>query len=121
MTIETRSRPYVELRNVHKRFPSPSGEFTALDDVSLEIERGGFVGVVGQSGSGKSTLLGLLGGIDRASSGEVYVAGTPVHQLSERALTTWRGRTVGIVFQFFQLLPTLTSAENVMLPLDFVV
>jgi len=66
------------------------------------------------------TLIGLLGGIDRASSGEVVVAGTPVHQLSERALTTWRGRTVGIVFQFFQLLPTLTAAENVMLPMDFV-
>ena len=120
MTIETRSRPYVELRNVHKRFPSASGDFTALNDVSLEIERGEFVGVVGQSGSGKSTLLGLLGGIDRASSGEVFVAGTPVHELSERALTAWRGRTVGIVFQFFQLLPTLTAAENVMLPMDFV-
>jgi len=120
MTIDTMARPYVELRNVHKRFPSASGEFTALADVSLEIERGEFVGVVGQSGSGKSTLLGLLGGIDRASSGEVVVAGTPVHQLSERALTTWSGRTVGIVFQFFQLLPTLTAAENVMLPMDFV-
>jgi len=120
MTIDTMARPYVELRNVHKRFPSASGEFTALAGVSLEIERGEFVGVVGQSGSGKSTLLGLLGGIDRASSGEVVVAGTPVHQLSERALTTWRGRTVGIVFQFFQLLPTLTAAENVMLPMDFV-
>src|SRR4029079_17375983 len=73
----------------------------------------------GQSGSGKSTLLGLLAGIDRPTRGEVSVCGTPLQALSERELSAWRGRTVGVVFQFFQLLPTLTAAENVVLPMDF--
>ena len=96
-----------------------AGDFTALADVNLTIDRGEFVAVVGQSGSGKSTLLGLLAGIDRPTRGEVLVGGTAVHALSERAMSAWRGRAVGIVFQFFQLLPTLTAAENVMLPMDF--
>jgi putative ABC transport system ATP-binding protein len=87
--------------------------------VSLTIDRGEFAVVVGQSGSGKSTLLGLLSGIDRPTRGEVFVGDTAVHALSERAMSSWRGKAVGIVFQFFQLLPTLTAAENVMLPMDF--
>jgi putative ABC transport system ATP-binding protein len=111
--------PVIALRDVAKTFPSPAGAFAALSDVSLTIDRGEFVVVVGPSGSGKSTLLGLLAGIDRPTRGEVLVDGTAVHTLSERAITAWRGRAVGIVFQFFQLLPTLTSAENVMLPMDF--
>jgi putative ABC transport system ATP-binding protein len=111
--------PVIALRAVAKTFPSPAGAFTALADVSLTIDRGEFVVVVGPSGSGKSTLLGLLAGIDRPTRGEVLVDGTAVHTLSERAITAWRGRAVGIVFQFFQLLPTLTGAENVMLPMDF--
>ncbi len=111
--------PLITLRDVTKKFPVADGEFTALDDVSLDIHEGEFVVVVGQSGSGKSTLLGLLSGIDRPSRGEIHVGGTALHSLSERALSEWRGRTIGIVFQFFQLLPTLTSAENVMLPMDF--
>ena len=113
------SPPLIELRAVTKTFSSPAGDFAALADVTLAIEPGEFVVVVGQSGSGKSTLLGLLAGIDRPSRGEVLVGGTAVHRLSERAMTVWRGRAVGIVFQFFQLLPTLTAVENVMLPMDF--
>lgn len=113
------TQPLITLRGVTKTFPVAAGEFTALADVSLEIEKGEFVAVVGQSGSGKSTLLGLVSGIDRPTRGEVYVGGTSVHALSERDMSAWRGKAIGIVFQFFQLLPTLTAAENVMLPMDF--
>ena len=100
-------------------FRGPSGDFTALADINLTIDRGDFGVIVGQSGSGKSTLLGLLAGIDRPTRGEVLVCGTAVHSLPERSMAAWRGRMVGIVFQFFQLLPTLTAVENVMLPMDF--
>jgi putative ABC transport system ATP-binding protein len=113
------TNPLIVLRDVSKTFPSAAGSFTALADVNLSIDQGEFVAVVGQSGSGKSTLLALLAGIDRPTSGEVFVGATAVHSLTERAMSPWRGRTVGIVFQFFQLLPTLTVAENVMLPMDF--
>jgi putative ABC transport system ATP-binding protein len=95
------------------------GQVTALDAVNVEISPGEFVGIVGRSGSGKTTLLNILAGIDRPTSGEVVVAGTAVQQLSESDLAEWRGRTVGLVFQFFQLLPTLTVLENVLLPMDF--
>ncbi len=111
--------PVIDLRHVSKSFPVAGGSFTALSDVSLTVASGEFTAIVGQSGSGKSTLLGLVSGIDRPTSGEVWVGGTAVHQMSEHAMSAWRGRTVGIVFQFFQLLPTLTAAENVMLPMDF--
>lgn len=91
----------------------------ALCGIDLSIEPGEFVAVVGRSGSGKSTLLNLLAGIDRPSAGKIHIAGTAVHDLRESRLAAWRGRTIGLVFQFFQLLPTLTVAENVMLPMDF--
>ncbi|MEO8336155.1 MAG: ABC transporter ATP-binding protein [bacterium] len=113
------TNPLIVVRDVSKTFPGAAGPFVALDGVNLEIDSGEFVAVVGQSGSGKSTLLALLAGIDRPSSGEVVVGGTAVHALSERDMSPWRGANVGIVFQFFQLLPTLTAAENVMLPMDF--
>jgi putative ABC transport system ATP-binding protein len=113
------AEPLIALRGVTRIYPGAAGPFTALDNVTLSIERGEFAVVVGASGSGKSTLLALLSGIDRPTSGEVIVGGTAVHALKERAISTWRGRAVGIVFQFFQLLPTLTAAENVMLPMDF--
>ena len=119
MITTPQARPLIELRNVTRTYPTAAGTFTALDDVSLTIDSGEFVVVVGQSGSGKSTLLGMLSGIDRPTRGEVFVGGTALHVLPERAMSAWRGRAVGIVFQFFQLLPTLTSAENVMLPMDF--
>ena len=109
----------IELKQASKAYPGVAQDFVALQPMDLAIERGEFVAVVGASGSGKSTLLHLLAGIDRPSSGEVWVAGQALHRLSEAQLSAWRGRGVGIVFQFFQLLPGLTAAENVMLPMDF--
>jgi putative ABC transport system ATP-binding protein len=111
--------PVIELREVLKTYPLGGGEFTALDRISLDVAEGEFVAVVGRSGSGKTTLLNLLAGIDRPTAGTVQVAGADLGSLSESGLATWRGRAVGLVFQFFQLLPTLTVAENVMLPMDF--
>ena len=109
----------IELRQVSRRYDGPGGSIAALSDLSLQLRPGSFTAVVGKSGSGKSTLLSLVAGIDRPTSGEVLVAGQPLHQLDESRLATWRGRHVGVVFQFFQLLPTLTVLENVMLPMDF--
>jgi len=109
----------IQLRRVGKSYDTPAGSFQALHDIDLDVHRGELVAIVGKSGSGKSTLLNLISGIDRPTSGDVIVAGTPLHASSETALARWRGATVGIVFQFFQLLPTLTVLENVMLPMDF--
>jgi putative ABC transport system ATP-binding protein len=109
----------IRICDVVKVYELAAGRFTALDRLSLDIGQGEFVAVVGRSGSGKTTLLNLLAGIDRPTSGQITVAGTDLPALSEAALAAWRGRTVGLVFQFFQLLPTLTVAENVMLPMDF--
>ena len=85
----------------------------------MQADAGEFVAVVGKSGSGKSTLINMITGIDTPTSGEVFVASAPVHELDQEQLAVWRGRNVGIVFQFFQLLPTLTVAENIVLPMDF--
>lgn len=109
----------ISLHQVSKKYETPAGIFSALTNIDLEIRSGEFVGVVGKSGSGKSTLLNLVAGIDRPTSGAVTIAGTPIHEFTENQLAAWRGRNVGFVFQFFQLLPTLTAAENVMLPMDF--
>jgi len=109
----------IQLASVTKTFDTPAGPFTALSDVTMTVDPGEFLCVVGHSGSGKSTLLGLISGIDRPTHGTVHVGETAVQALSESAMSRWRGRSVGIVFQFFQLLPTLTAAENVMLPMDF--
>jgi len=109
----------VALENVSKVFHSPAGEFAALQNINLRIKAGEFVGVLGKSGSGKTTLMNIITGVDRASSGTVIVTGTNITRMTENALAKWRGRNVGIVFQFFQLLPTLTVLENVMLPMDF--
>src|SRR5476651_1867067 len=109
----------IDLDRLTKTFETPAGPFSALRGIDFHVASGELVAVVGKSGSGKSTLLNLIGGIDRPSSGTVTVGGAKIHDWSENQLATWRGRTVGFVFQFFQLLPTLTVAENVMLPMDF--
>jgi len=109
----------ISLKQITKEYATPAGAFSALRDVNLELDSGELVAIVGKSGSGKSTLLNVIGGIDRPSAGSVTVAGAPLHAMNEDQLSAWRGRTVGFVFQFFQLLPTLTAAENVMLPMDF--
>lgn len=119
MQNQTTAKSLIELRKVEKSYSTPAGSFPALRGVDLEISAGEFVALVGKSGSGKSTLLNLIGGLDRPTEGEVFVAGAAVHQVAEKSLAQWRGKTVGVVFQFFQLLPTLTIAENVMLPMDF--
>ncbi len=109
----------VRLRGATRRHLTAAGSFCALDHVDLDVGAGECVAVVGPSGSGKTTLAHLLTGIEQPTEGEVAVDGKPLHALSQDALAAWRGRRVGIVFQFFQLLPTLTVAENVMLPMDF--
>lgn len=108
----------IAMSGVGKSYETPAGTFAALSGIDIKIERGDFLAIVGKSGSGKSTLINLLTGIDRASAGSITVAGEAITGKSETALATWRGRNVGIVFQFFQLLPTLTVAENIMLPMD---
>src|SRR5262245_2389332 len=109
----------IQVRDVVKTYPLADDEFIAIDHLSLDIAQGEFVAIVGRSGSGKTTLLNLLAGIDRPTAGTVRVAGADLRSLSESGLAAWRGDNVGLVFQFFQLLPTLTVVENVMLPMDF--
>jgi putative ABC transport system ATP-binding protein len=111
----------IQISNLTKVFPHPSGQpFLALDDLNLQIKKGEFVAIVGKSGSGKSTLLNLLTGIDRPTEGEILVNGQNIARLSESQLARWRGQNVGIVFRFFQLIPTLTVLENLLLAMDFV-
>ena len=109
----------IDLRQVSKTFVTTAGEFTALKGIDLQIGSGEFVAVIGKSGSGKSTLLNMITGIDRPTSGEVWVAKTPIHTLNEEELAVWRGENIGVIFQFFQLLPTLTAVENILLAMDY--
>jgi putative ABC transport system ATP-binding protein len=113
------SKTLVELSNVSKSYQVASGSFQALKDVSLKIDSQQLIAITGKSGSGKSTLLNVITGIDRPTAGMVIINGIRVDKLSESELASWRGKNVGVVFQFFQLLPTLTILENVMLPMDF--
>ncbi len=114
-----RAAPIVCIRDVYKRFPAGESEVTILKGVSLDIVPGEFVAIVGPSGNGKSTLLNMITGIDRPSGGEVIVTGRPVHAMSENELAKWRGTHVGIIFQFFQMLPSLSLMQNVVLPMEF--
>jgi putative ABC transport system ATP-binding protein len=109
----------IDLREVVKAYRTPVGDFIALDGIDLQVDEGEFVAVVGKSGSGKSTLINMITGIDKPTTGLVYVAGIPVHTLKEGPMAEWRGLNVGVIFQFFQLLPMLTCIENIMLPMDF--
>jgi putative ABC transport system ATP-binding protein len=119
---DTRTKRYagtaIALRDLGRRFTLGAGQIDALRGITLQVDAGEFVAITGRSGSGKSTLLQLIGGLDRPSLGEVVVAGTALHTLSNDALARWRRTGVGIVFQSFQLLPTLTLLENVMLPME---
>ena len=109
----------IELHDVQKSYRTAVGDYPALRNVDLSINAGEFVSVIGKSGSGKTTLINMITGIDRPTSGEVWVNGTAVHTLRENQMARWRGKNLGIVFQFFQLLPIISVVENVMLPMDF--
>ena len=109
----------IELRNVQKSYKTAVGDYPALKGIELNINAGEFVSIIGKSGSGKTTLINMITGIDRPTSGEVWVNDTAVHKLSENQMARWRGKNLGIVFQFFQLLPMISVIENIMLPMDF--
>jgi putative ABC transport system ATP-binding protein len=109
----------VDLRQVVKTYQSTAGTFTALKGVDLQVESGAFVSIIGKSGSGKSTLINVITGIDRPTSGEVIVDHVRIHTFSEEQIAVWRGRSIGVIFQFFQLLPTLTAVENLLLAMDY--
>jgi putative ABC transport system ATP-binding protein len=118
MSDHTASDRLISLHGVSKTYTTGEVDFTALDRIDLSISGGEFVGIVGPSGSGKSTLLNLIAAIDRPSDGHVVIGGVEVSALSENAAAKWRGRNLGVIFQFFQLLPTLSLADNVMFPMD---
>ncbi len=109
----------IDLNGVKKAYKTDAGLFMALKGIDLHVEAGEYVAIVGKSGSGKTTLINMITGLDRPTEGEILVSGEKVETLGENQLAIWRGRTIGVVFQFFQLLPTLTALENVMLPMDF--
>ncbi len=113
------NKPLISLENVHKVYKTKAGPLEALKGVDFQVDKGEFVAIVGPSGSGKSTLINMITGIDRPSEGEVHVSGERLTNMSENAVAKWRGRNVGVVFQFFQLLPTLTVVENVMMPMNY--
>ena len=112
-------QPLLDLRGLQKAYETPAGRFYALKGIDLQVRRGESVAVTGKSGAGKSTLINMVTGIDRPTAGQVRVAGTAVHEMGEDRAAAWRGQNVGVVFQFFHLLPMLTCAQNVMLPMDF--
>jgi putative ABC transport system ATP-binding protein len=120
--MKNKSKPIVELKNATKKYSTEAGDFSALDDINILIEKGEFLGIVGKSGAGKSTLLNMITGVDHLTSGEVRVRGNgqdvSVHRLDEDSLALWRGQTLGVIFQSFQLLPMLTLIENVIMPMD---
>ena len=116
-------KPIIELHDILKTYSTPAGDFPALRGINLNIQAGEFLGIIGKSGAGKSTLLNMINGVDRATSGEILVrlngrAEERVGQFEQSQLSLWRGRTMGVVYQSFQLLPMLTLVENIVLPID---
>ena len=111
--------PLIDLNKVTKAYKTDAGLFHALKGIDLHVNAGEYVAIIGKSGSGKTTLINMITGLDRPTDGEILVGSEKVEKLGENQLAIWRGRTIGVVFQFFQLLPTLTALENVMLPMDF--
>jgi ABC-type lipoprotein export system ATPase subunit len=119
-TVTTTSDAHlIDLRRVVKNYKTPAGDFPALKGIDLQVRRGEFVAVYGKSGAGKSTMINLITGIDNPTSGEIVIDNTALHKLNEDQRSRWRGRNLGIVFQFFQLLPALTLIENITLAMDF--
>ncbi|HZM25060.1 MAG TPA: ABC transporter ATP-binding protein, partial [Anaerolineales bacterium] len=118
MTSNPPQQPLIEIKNLRKVYQTPAGDFTAVNDINVEVQRGEFVAIIGKSGSGKSTFINMITGIDRPTSGEIFINGAPVHSFNEGQMAAWRGRNLGIVFQFFQLFPTLTILENIILPME---
>jgi putative ABC transport system ATP-binding protein len=115
---ERNSQPLLKLRGVIKIYPTVTGGFQALKGIDLDVYAGEFVAIIGKSGAGKSTLVNMITGVDRLSAGEVWAGDVPVHQLNENQLARWRGRNVGIIYQSFYLMPTLSLLDNVILPMD---
>jgi putative ABC transport system ATP-binding protein len=116
---EAKTNNLIVLNDLVKVYRTPAGDFPALRGINLNVGTGEFVSVVGKSGSGKTTMINMITGIDRPTSGEINIGGTPVHKFNENQIAQWRGRNLGVVFQFFQLLPTLSLIENIMIPMDF--
>lgn len=116
---EKNEAPLIRIQHISKVFRTGAGDFTALEDVNLDFYRGEFIGVVGKSGSGKSTLANMITGIDHPTGGEIVIDGKTVTSMNESDMSVWRGNNLGIVFQFYQLLPMLSLLENVILPMDF--
>jgi putative ABC transport system ATP-binding protein len=117
--IGNTNQPLINLSQVTKSYQTDAGLFMALKDIDLHVEAGEFLAIVGKSGSGKTTLINMITGLDQPTSGDIQIGQAYVNRMNENQLAIWRGRSIGVVFQFFQLLPTLTTLENVMLPMDF--
>ncbi len=118
MTAANGKQPIIEIKDLVKKFRVGSSDVTILKGISFQVKPGEFLSIVGPSGNGKSTLLNMITGIDRPSSGEIVVTGQRVDKMSEDRLAAWRGEHVGIIFQFFQMLPALSLLQNVILPMD---
>jgi putative ABC transport system ATP-binding protein len=113
------SQPLVVIKDLFKVYSTAAGDFTALNEINMQVKRGELVGIIGKSGAGKSTLVNMITGVDHVTSGEIWVDGVPVHALNEDEMALWRGKNVGVIYQSFELMPTLTILDNVMLPMDF--
>lgn len=117
MSSSNETHPFITMRGIRKSYGAGGQRVSIFEDLDMEIAKGDFVAVMGPSGSGKSTMLNMLGGIDRPDGGQLTIGVSRLDSMSEAALTQWRGNNVGIVFQFYNLLPMLTAAQNIELPL----